>query len=94
MNERGWDYSKIQEPCFVCQAEDRLGELRGTQSHPINCGWKVGIESKIRERALERIINLCDDVNNVEHDELIIKIKNIATTSLTIGYNKLKEELR
>lgn len=29
-----------RRPCPVCRAEDELGESRGTQSHPINCGWR------------------------------------------------------
>lgn len=33
-------YTLTSRPCFVCKSEDRLGEKRGTQSHPINCGWR------------------------------------------------------
>ena len=33
-------YTLTGRPCFVCECEDELGEARGTQSHPINCGWR------------------------------------------------------
>ena len=33
-------YALTKRPCPVCCAEDALGESRGTQSHPINCGWR------------------------------------------------------
>lgn len=33
-------YHLTGRPCFVCRIEDELSEKRGTQSHPINCGWR------------------------------------------------------
>lgn len=36
----GGRYRMTRRPCPVCKAEDILGEKRGTQSHPINCGWR------------------------------------------------------
>lgn len=33
-------YTLTERPCFVCSIEDKLDEPRGTQSHPINCGWR------------------------------------------------------
>lgn len=46
------DYSCIEEPCFVCNIEDELNELRGTQSHPINCGWRLKEEHKVMKEEL------------------------------------------
>lgn len=40
---RFWPYTLTERPCFVCEAEDSLGEDRGTQSHPINCGWRKDV---------------------------------------------------
>jgi len=34
-------YTLIERPCLVCKIEDSLGEKRGTNSHPINCGWRI-----------------------------------------------------
>jgi len=36
-------YALTGRPCFVCKIEDELHEKRGTQSHPINCGWRKDI---------------------------------------------------
>lgn len=33
-------YTLTARPCFVCKIEDSLHEKRGTNSHPINCGWR------------------------------------------------------
>jgi protein gp37 len=33
-------YTLTERPCFVCKVEDDLGQLRGSMSHPINCGWR------------------------------------------------------
>ena len=32
-------YTLQTDHCFVCEAEDRMGQKRGTQSHPINCNY-------------------------------------------------------
>jgi hypothetical protein len=46
-------YEITKEPCFVCEAEDYLGEKRGTNSHPINCGWRLREENRIMAEALK-----------------------------------------
>ena len=82
-----WDYSKIQEPCFVCKVEDELGEERGTQSHPINCGWRVSRENKGYVKGLESIYNLCNTSNDADLKEVIKKIKILAVDSLVGRYD-------
>lgn len=80
----GWDYSKIQEPCFVCKAEDELGEERGTQSHPVNCGWRVRREREGYIQTLEEIYTLCYFSDDKDLKEVIVKVKN-TTISALIG---------
>lgn len=83
-----WDYSKIQYPCFVCKVEDQLGQPRGTQSHPINCGWKIEREHQIRTKALEQIINatyrhqLGVELTTQEYSNILTEIKSIAVSGL------------
>ena len=66
---------KLQESCFVCRAEDALGELRGTQSHPINCGWRVKRERDAYMESLEEILKICPFPD--EH-EVIAEIRKTA----------------
>jgi hypothetical protein len=88
-----YDYSKIQEPCFVCDCEDALGEERGTQSHPINCGWRVGREKEAFEKALQEIYDLIYYSDESERNELNKKIKGIAIKAL-VHKHDIKEDLK
>jgi hypothetical protein len=48
-------YDRVEDPCPVCEVEDALNEQRGTQSHPINCGWRLKEENRIMREALEKL---------------------------------------
>lgn len=81
------DYAKIEEPCFVCKCEDELGETRGTQSHPINCGWKVKRENEGYAKSLYKIIGLSNAVNDDEFVAFVKNVRDIATSSLVSRYD-------
>jgi len=80
-------YSKIEEPCFVCEVEDKLGEERGTQSHPINCGWRVKRENEGYRKGLDEIIKLCWTPQDNVSKDLIEKIREIALESYMGKYH-------
>jgi len=77
-------YDKIEEPCFVCECEDKLGEERGTQSHPINCGWRVKRENEGYRKGLDEIIEMC---RNSKGDTLIDRVISTAVNSIYGRYD-------
>lgn len=83
-------YSKVEEPCFVCQIEDDMGQERGTQSHPFNCGWRVIRENKNHIKTLEQIYNICQ--SDKSSDDKLKEIKNNAIQSLVARYD-MKDEV-
>ena len=67
-------YDVVLVPCFVCEVEDELKEERGTQSHPINCGWRRERERAGYVKALEQIYNICQGRNDTnEIREIVVK---------------------
>lgn len=83
------DYSKIQEPCFVCRVEDKLGQVRGTQSHPITCGWRIKHEHEMYERALRGIYDLgyAPDRDPDKLFNVIDEIRSISAAALVRKYD-------
>lgn len=79
--------------CFVCDVEDTLGEVRGTQSHPINCGWRLTRETKAHKNTLEEIVNLCFPTKlgtpqtSEELKTTIQSIRNLAINSICGRYD-------
>jgi hypothetical protein len=76
-----------KDSCFVCDAEDALNEPRGTQSHPIDCNWRIDRENKGHREGLEAIHQLCDQNTVMQTEEILDKIKNIALSSLFKRYD-------
>lgn len=79
------DYNVIQDPCFVCKAEDALGEPRGTQSHPINCGWKI-------QNKLDKFL-----LDTRETMDYVREKRGTEITRINMNpdlYNKINEQLR
>lgn len=85
------DYKKVNEPCFVCEIEDNLGEARGTQSHPTNCGWRVKRENKGYKNALNEIMKLCKSHDGMSVDECISKIHETALSALYARYDVIEK---
>lgn len=81
------DYSKIQEPCFVCDVEDGLGEERGSMSHPINCGWRVNRTKEAYEQGLSDIISLCIHPVDKDVETLAKEIRDKALSVLMGRYD-------
>ncbi len=87
----GASYRIIEEPCFVCQVEDSLGESRGTQSHPINCGWRIKRENEGYKDGLNMIKELCKNHDGMTDDECISKIGEVALSVLFTRYDVLSK---
>lgn len=85
-------YSKIEEPCFVCEVEDKLNEERGTQSHPINCGWRVKREKAGYEAGLREIMKLSREKGDLSKEEYLSKMHEIALSTLFARYDIKKKE--
>lgn len=83
------NYRTIEEPCFVCKVEDELGESRGTQSHPINCGWRVKRENKGYQKGLDAIMKFCKHHNVMSYDEFASKMHEIALSALFGHYDMI-----
>ena len=83
----------MNHPCFVCRVEDTLGQVRGTQSHPLNCEWRVREEHKIRTMALEKIQNLIQSLRASGANELYSEIDEIGNLAISALVHKtyLKE---
>jgi len=74
------DYSRIEDPCFVCEIEDELGEERGTNSHPINCGWKLKLEYEVMEKELEKDGKILIWSESENRPKIFINCTNLSTT--------------
>ena len=86
------EYKTPQYPCFVCRVEDSLGQERGSQSHPINCGWRLQRESELREEALDKIIKLTCFSKDDNLEDVLRDIRLIAQTAVVASTYRLKEE--
>lgn len=82
------DYGKLQEPCFICKAEDDMNEPRGSYKHPINCGWRV-------RTALERksINELCKEAHETAKSKGWHDVEQPTPVWLALIHSEVSEAL-